>query len=223
MTNTGRQVKRQYTSTLRANQASGTRALVIAAAARLFAQRGYVATSIDDVAAEAGVGRATVFAAVGGKAALLKTAFDVAIVGDDERIALPDRPENRRIIEDPDPRRILEGYAALLTTIGGRLAGINDALHGAAGADPEARALWQKSRDDRHMGARHVVAALQARGPLKPGLNAQSAADLLWLLNDPGLYHQLVNQRRWAPARYRAWLAETMLAQLLPAPAGAAG
>lgn len=216
MTNRGAEVKRSYSSALRAGQARTTRALVIAAAAKLFAEKGYAATSIDEIAAEAGVGRATVFAAVGGKPALLKTAFDVAIVGDDEPVALPDRPENRRIIEDPDPRRVLQGYARLLTEMGGRLAGINEALHGAAGADPDARAMWQKFRDDRHMGARHVVTALQAKGPLKRGLDARGAADILWLLNDPALYHQLVDLRGWPTTRFRTWLSETMEAQLLP-------
>lgn len=216
MANQRREVKRSYSSALRAGQARSTRSLVVAAATRLFAEKGYVATSIDEIAAEAGVGRATVFAAVGGKSALLKTAFDVAIVGDDEPVALPDRPENRRIIEDPDPRRILQGYARLLTDMGGRIGGINEALHGAAGADADARALWQKFRDDRHMGARHVVTALQAKGPLKAGLDARAAADILWLLNDPAQYHRLVDQRGWSARRYSAWLAETMEAQLLP-------
>ena len=190
--------------------------MVIEAAARLFATRGYAATSIEEIAAEAGVGRATVFTSVGGKLALLKAAYDVAIVGDDQPVALPDRPDNRRIIENPDPHKVLDGYAGLLTEMHGRLAGINEALHGAAGADPEARALWQKVRDDRHMGARHVVAALQAKGPLIDGLEAGTAADILWVHTDPGMYHQLVVQRGWSPARYREWLAASMRAQLLP-------
>ena len=215
MANARKEVKRTYASPLRAGQASGTRLIVIEAAARLFADRGYAVTSIEEIAAEAGVGRATVFTSVGGKLALLKAAYDVAIVGDDRPVALPDRPDNRRIIENPDPRKVLDGYAGLLTEMHGRLAGINEALHGAAGADPEARALWQKVRDDRHMGARHLVAALQEKGPLIDGLEAGTAADILWVHSDPGMYHQLVVQRGWSPARYRDWLARSMQAQLL--------
>ena len=211
-----RKVKRTYASPLRSRQARLTRLGVIRAAAALFAEQGYAATSIEEIAAAAGVGRATVFTSVGGKLALLKAAYDVAIVGDDEPVALPDRPQNRKIIEDPDPRKILEGYAGLLTEMHGRLAGINEALHGAAGADLQARALWQKARDDRHMGARHVVAALEARGPLREGMDAAAAADVLWLHNDPSLYLQLVVHRSWTIERYRDWLAVTLKLQLLP-------
>src|SRR5207237_8937675 len=120
-------VKRPYQSTLRGTQAESTRTAVIAAAARLYAEEGYAATSIEDIAAAAGVSRATVFTSVGGKATLLKTALDVAIVGDDEPIALPDRPRSKAIRAEPDPRRYLALYAELLTEIDGRLAGIHHA------------------------------------------------------------------------------------------------
>ena len=216
MTKSGGSVKRVYSSGLRESQAKATRLLVIQAAARLFAKRGYAATSIDDIAATAGVGRATVFTSVGGKGALMKAAHDVAIVGDDEPVSLPDRPQNRRIIENPDPREVLDGYAGLLTQMHARLSGINEALRGAAGADDEMRALWQKHQDDRHMGARHVVEALQRKGGLRDGLEPAAAADITWVHSDPGLYHQLVVQRGWSPGRYRDWLAATMKEQLLP-------
>src|SRR2546426_12500193 len=113
--NTEGDVKRSYQSPLRQAQARTTRKAVIGAAARLFAERGYVATSIDDIAAAAGVSRATVFSSVGGKPVLLKTAFDVAIVGDDEPVSLPDRPRSKAIREEPDQRRYLALYAGLGT------------------------------------------------------------------------------------------------------------
>ena len=116
------EVKRPYQSTLRGAQAQSTREAVIAAAARLFAEKGYAATSIEDIAAAAGVSRATVFTSVGGKAKLLKTALDVAIVGDDEPIALPDRPRSKAIRAEPDPRKYLALYAELVTEMDGRLA-----------------------------------------------------------------------------------------------------
>src|SRR6476620_11263915 len=92
-------VKRAYRSSARAASAGATRVAIIEAAARLFVERGYGAVSIDDVAADADVARATVFNAVGGKAALLRAAYDVAIVGDDEPVPLPDRPSARPVRE----------------------------------------------------------------------------------------------------------------------------
>jgi AcrR family transcriptional regulator len=54
-------VKRQYQSPLREGHATTTRTTVIDAAGQLFAERGYAATSIEEIARAAGVSRATVF------------------------------------------------------------------------------------------------------------------------------------------------------------------
>jgi AcrR family transcriptional regulator len=214
--NTGRDVKRQYQSALRGAQAQSTRQVIIAAATRLFVQQGYAATSIEQVAAAAGVSRATVFTSVGGKATLLKSALDVAIVGDDEPIALPQRPRSVAIRAEPDPRRYLTLYAGLVTEMGGRLAAIYEAVRGAAGADPDARALWESHLEQRRKGAANVVGDVLRKGRLRQGLDEAVAADVVWVLNDPGLYHSLVNRRRWTPDRYHAWLAAAMIGQLLP-------
>ena len=84
---------RTYSSTLRADQARQTRRRIVDAAAELFAEYGYAGTTIDAVATAAGVSRKTVFDSVGGKAQLMKLAYDFAIVGDDEPVPLADRPE----------------------------------------------------------------------------------------------------------------------------------
>src|SRR5690349_1194060 len=147
------EVKRPYQSSLRSAQAQSTREAVIAAAGRLFVERGYAATSIEEIAAAAGVSRATVFTSVGGKASLLKTALDVAIVGDDEPIPLPERPRSKAIRAEPDPRRYLALYAELVTEMDGRLAGIHEAVRGAAGVDPDARALWESHLAQHRQGA----------------------------------------------------------------------
>jgi AcrR family transcriptional regulator len=208
-------VKEGYRSPLREAHARSTRQAVIDAAARLFAERGYVATSIEEIAAAAGVSRATVFNAVGGKAVLLKTAFDVAIVGDDEPVALPDRPRSRTIRAQPDARKYLALYAELVTDLAGRLAPISEAVRSAAGADPDARRLWNDHQAQRRKGALHVVDDVLRKGELRNGLSKADAADIVWVLNDPSLYHQLVLTCGWQPARFSAWLTATMQHQLL--------
>jgi hypothetical protein len=57
---------------------------------------------------------------------------------------------------------------------------------------------------------------LEKGGRLRRGINRDAAADIVWLLNEPGLYHLLVHRRGWTPVHYRGWLAETMIRQLLP-------
>src|SRR5256714_14021391 len=203
----GAEVKRSYQSTLRGAQAQSTREAVIAAAARLFVEQGYAATSIEEIAAAAGVSRATVFASVGGKAKLLKTALDVAIVGDDEPVALPERPRSRAIRAEPDPRKYLALYAELLTEMDGRMAGIHEAVRGAAGVDRDARALWESHLAQHRQGAANVIGDLMRKGGLRPGLDPASAADIVWLLG-PGTYYLLVHWRGWAPQCFQTWLKE---------------
>jgi AcrR family transcriptional regulator len=213
----GGAVKRVYQSTLRQRQARSTRRAIIAAASRLFAEHGYGATSVDQIAQAADVSRATVFASVGGKPAMLKAAYDVAIVGDDEPVPLPARPRSRLIQAEPDVHRFLVLYAALVADIDRRVAGIYEAVRGAASADPAVASLWATIQRERRIGAGNVVDQVRSKAPLRADLDLVAAADIVWVLIDPWLYHQLVDQRGWPHERFEGWLAETLQAQLLPA------
>jgi AcrR family transcriptional regulator len=209
-------VKRSYASPLRKAQAAATRRAIIDAAAASFVERGYVATSIETIAEAAGVSRATVFTSVGGKKALLKKAYDVALVGDDEPIPFPLRPASRAVRAEPDPRRFLVGYVGLVVDINTRLAPIYEAVRGAASADPEVRDVFEAIGAERRIGAGNVIRDLVAKGgSLREGLDEEAAADILWVLIDAGLFHLLVHRRRWSRKRFQAWLAETMQQQLL--------
>jgi AcrR family transcriptional regulator len=209
-------VKRVYSSELRAAQARATRRVIVNAAARLFVQQGFGQTTVDAIAGEAGVSRKTVFAAVGGKVELLKLALDWAIAGDDEPIAVEDRAEVGRLKQERDPDALLRGYAHMVTTMGSHVAGLSMALIVAAGIDSEARKLWETWQSQRHYGARAVVRALAALGGLRDGVEPAEAADLLWVHNDPALYHRLVIERRWAKKRFEDWLYQTLRQQLRP-------
>ena len=210
---------RSYRSVGRDQQARATRRAVVAAATCLFVEHGYGVTTIDAIAAKAKVSRATVFASVGGKADILKAAYDVALVGDDEPVALPDRPESRAVIAAADPARMLSGYAAISTAVSGRVAPMYEAVRGAAGTDPRGRAIWDKVRAERRTGARNVVRLVEERAALRDGLDADMAADIVFVLNDPGLFHVLVRDRAWKVEAFEAWLAETLRQQLLAPPA----
>jgi AcrR family transcriptional regulator len=196
-------------------QAQSTRLAIIEAGARLFISQGYGATSMDEIAAAAGVSRATLFTALGSKAAILKAAYDTAVVGDDEPVALPDRPWALVVRNEPDPVRMITGYAAMITHVSGRVAAIYDAMRGAAAADPEIRALWNAIRDERRGGAGTFAGFVRARGALSPHLSLKEAGDIVSLLIDPGLYYRLVYEQEWKPERFERWLGGTMTTQLL--------
>ena len=212
------QVKRSYQSPLREGQARSTRTAIIEAAWQLFGEHGYAATSIEEIAAAAGVSRATVFTAVGGKPVLLKSALDVAIVGDDEPASLPERPSSRAVRAEADPGIYLDRYAELVTEMGGRVAPIAEAVRGAAGADSDASELWETHLAQRRVGAANVVSDLRSKGAqLRPELDDAAAADVVWVLNDPGLYHHLVLRRGWPQEQFQRWLSKALRSQLLEA------
>lgn len=208
-------VKRGYRSELRANQARETRRSIVAAATRLFVEDGYGATTIDAVADAAGVSRKTVFTAVGGKLDLLRLALDWAVAGDDEAVALSDRAVIRRLMDERDPRGVLEGFAGLLVEIDARVGPLYGAVEVAAGMDPAARDLVEESQRRRLDDARKVVRRLRDLNALTTGITYQEAVDLVWLATDPALFDRLVLARRWATRRFEEWLADMLCRQLL--------
>ena len=201
------QPARRYTSEIRDEQARRTRRAIVAAAHDLFLARGYAATTVDAIAQAAHVSRRTVFNSAGGKAALLKLAWDWAIVGDDEPIPLADRPAVKAIQAEPDPHKALALWAQMVVEIAARAAPIAEVLTAAADADR-----------DRTFGATAFTRYLASRDGLAPGITRQYAADLCWALMDPHLYRLLVTQRGWTAADFTQWLSSSLAATLLRTP-----
>ncbi|MCU1658516.1 MAG: putative TetR family transcriptional regulator [Pseudonocardiales bacterium] len=211
---------RPYSSPLRDEQAARTRRAVLAAARELFLAQGYGATTLDQVASLAGVSKPTVFAAVGNKQTLLAAVRDVALAGDDEPVSVEERPAVQLIRAEPDPYRVVELLARHVTAVGRRYALLDDVVHGAAASgEPGLRELWETSEKQRLVAARRTVADLGRKGSLRDGLDPHSAADELWLLMAPSLYHRLVHVRKWSTRRFESWLAERLTRLLPPRPA----
>jgi AcrR family transcriptional regulator len=209
------QQARRYVSEVRDEQARRTRRAVVTAARELFLARGYASTTIDAIAEAAHVSRRTVFNAVGGKVALLKLALDWAIVGDDEPVALADRPAIKAIQAERDPRRALALWVDMVVDIAARVAPIGEVLYVAADGDPEAAELLAKEAQTRMYGATAFVGHLASLGGLAAGVTEQQAADLCWAVNDGHLYSLLVTQRGWTPAALAQWLSDSLTATLL--------
>ncbi len=208
-------VKRAYRSPLRSAQAAATRRSIVGAAADLFVARGFAATSVDAIAASAGVSRKTVFTAVGGKAELLTLALEWAVAGDDAPVPLTERAEMIELLALQDPRAILHHWAHVLTDIDSRVAELFVVLENAASVDDAAQALFDQMADQRRAGARAVVAAVGAAGGLRDQLSRSEAVDLAALFTEPLLYTRLVSHRGWSRRSFEAWLAATLCDQLL--------
>ena len=149
--------RRPYRSTIRRGDAP---ALICAAAYRLFSDKGYLGTSIDEIAAEAGVARPTIFTAVGPKATILRLVVDHALAGDDAPVPIAQRVWWREAIEEPDPVHSIQLAARNMCLINQRSAPVLRALETAASVDPEAGEVWGRFQRQRHDGLNEFAVAL---------------------------------------------------------------
>lgn len=207
--------KRAYSSDLRAEQARRTRRQIVAAAAALFTERGYTATTVDAVAERAGVSRKTVFTAVGGKAVLIKLAYDWAVVGDDEEVPLVERERVMTMRQETDPARLMEAYSRHYAEVVVRVAPLYLALRNAADADAEARALFEEVRAERMRGMGMFAEQLARIGGLRDGLTVRRATDLMFFYIDPSHYELLVLTRGWSVRAFREWFLSSTRLHLL--------
>jgi len=140
--------RRRYSSQLRAEQASRTRAQVLAAATACFEESGWSGTTVAAIAKRAGVAVETVYSGFGSKKELLRQVIDVAVVGDTEPVPLVEREVFARLGEGTPEGRIDAGIE-MLTDIHERIAKLWRTVNEAAASDPEIddwRLRWEDGR-----------------------------------------------------------------------------
>lgn len=212
--------RRAYRSRVRADQAAATRDRVARSAVDLFVEQGYAATTVAGIATRAEVSAQTVYNAFGTKAALLKAAYDAALVGDGEPVPLAQRPEVVALYAEPDPVRFVRGYAGLgrrvLDQVGPLLLLISS---GAAVGEADLVELQRTTNAERLVGTGMVADRVADLGALAPGLTPEGARDRLWTLNSVEVWHLLTGMRGWSGDAYEEWIGEAMCAAVLAAPA----
>ena len=207
---------RRYSSAVRTEQADATRRRVVRAASVLFRDAGYGATSVAAVARAAGVSGQTVYNVFGSKAALLKAAYDVAVVGDDDPRPLAERPDVKALYVEPDAAAFLRGYASLGRQVAERVGPLALQISaGAAAGDPDLVALRDTTDAERLVGTGMVAARVADLGRLAPGLGVEAARDAIWTLNSIEVWHLLTGLRGWSGDRYAAWVGDQMVAAVI--------
>jgi AcrR family transcriptional regulator len=197
-------VKRPYNAPIRQQQATATKRRIALAAAAEFAQHGWAGATVAAIAARAKVTPQAVHLTVGGKAALLVRAVEVAVAGDADDVLLADRPAFSDVYADGrSARRRLAALAAVSADLYQRAARLFLVLHEAARHDPVAAELARDASARRLADHRRLATLL-----LGAGSEEQVAAltDAIWVLAGPGVYVDLVHQRQWPVGTYTAWL-----------------
>ncbi len=199
------------------------RAAVVEAARALFLERGYAGTTIETISDLSDVPPATVYRLFSSKPGILKALLDVSIAGDDQAVALQDRPHVRALLADRDPRNQLSGFAGITRGIMSRAEPVHRILVSAAGSDPDAAALLAGQTRQRRQGQARIARSLARAGALRPKLRERDAADIIHALMSPEVYRLLVCDRGWPPERYEQWLKDILIDQLLAPPATGGG
>jgi hypothetical protein len=138
------------------------------------------------------------------------------MAGDDEPVPVAKRSWYQAALEEPDPYESVRLHARTSAGLHRRAGDINEVLRSGAGADAELRDLWETAERQRRTDAATFVDRLLTKSALRPGLDRDSAVDIVWVLTSADAFHRLVRMRRWSYQRYDAWLTRTFLDQLLP-------
>jgi AcrR family transcriptional regulator len=207
--------RRVYDSPRRREQARATRLAILDAACALFTARGYVATTIDAIAASATVSAETVFSTFGSKRSILTELVDLSISGGEGAPPILDQAWVQEMREEADLRRRLKILAANGRSILERRSALDEVVRGAAAAEPEMATLWERGKVQRFAGQRALLQIALGTSGLRDGLDLETAAETVFTIGSPEVYRLLTVDRGWSGSRFEDWYADTLARLLL--------
>lgn len=182
---------------------------MLEAALTAFTSRGFSATTMDAVAAAAGVSVQTVYFTFNTKGELLQAVYQYVVLGPDQTPPhlMPWWPRSE---DGHDIRaavaRLVDGTVELL----GRAAPLVWSVLG----DDGARARYEHNEQLRHLGYAELVAVLAEKHPLRPELTPTQARDILLVLTGPQLFVQFTRELGWRSEELAAWITTALLEQV---------
>jgi AcrR family transcriptional regulator len=148
---------------------------VLDAAERLIREDRFYSATMDELAAAAGVSRATVFNRFGSKLGVLQALFTRANEG-------PEMEAIREAREIEDPVASLEALIEAGCAIWESQGFVHEQLQAIAVLEPAASALVERQREDQRADLQGLARRLAGAGRLRPGLSQSRAAATLHML-----------------------------------------
>ncbi|MFC4010177.1 TetR/AcrR family transcriptional regulator [Nonomuraea purpurea] len=201
--------RRRYDSLRRTTQALETRAEIARAARRLFVERGWAATTVRDVAREAGVSVPTVYSVYGNKTGLTRALADAADLSADPAQQLAELES-----AEADPGRQLAAMAGFDRRLYERAGDVITLLREAARSEPELASVYREGRR-RADETRVAVFSSWPDGTLRPGLDVPGAVDVYAGLCSIDVYTTFTAERGWPPERVEQWWSQALARELL--------
>jgi AcrR family transcriptional regulator len=193
----------------RAEYAAATRRAILDAARDLFIAQGYARTTIEDIAANARVAPATVYAVGGGKKGLLNSTVEEATTaaGVQEAYAM--------IVAHPDADRLLEWIVHETRTRFETWSDLMRVVTDAAPNEPAAAAALDRARSSLRGALARTAARLDALGRLRADVDVDHATDVLWFHLGNSAYFTLTLDNGWSLDRAEGWLLDSLRRALL--------
>jgi AcrR family transcriptional regulator len=195
-----RATRRPYHSAQRQKQAESTRTAIVAAARRLFFTTGYQATTIEAIAAEAGVSTPTVYAVFGSKRGLLVAISDSM----DARAGFV--TVEKALAASTDPLEQITLIAAAQVAFFERNADVLEPLREAGRIDEDVAILWTEDHARHRAGYSRLARTWAEWGRLRAGVDEKTAADTMSAIAWIDVYWYFVGRCGWTPDQFRRWL-----------------
>jgi AcrR family transcriptional regulator len=192
-----------------AAKARATRHKIIEAARVCFLRDGYGSTTIKAIAAVAGVAPQTIYFVFHNKVSILNEVLDLTIAGDEEPIAVKDRPwvdELRRAKQAGQAAALLAVEAGAIVA---RTAPLFRVIRGAS-AEPEVDALLEENKRQRSETLDLVAQIVSDAGLVATDEHQRYFADVLYTVMSEECYSLLVEERGWTPSRWKQWLEQVL-------------
>lgn len=193
---------------VRTARAAATRARIVAAAAPLFVERGYLDTTMAALAGAAGVAVQTLYLSFGSKAAVLEAAW--AATGEDQPSGW-----RERLVAAPDGSAALAGHVADVAAVLDRRRPLAAVL-AAAAADPEPAALLAATRAAAWAWHTAAVDELSERPGFTVAVTVARATEIAAALLSQEAYGLLVGAHGWPAADWVGWTSRHLAIDLFP-------
>jgi AcrR family transcriptional regulator len=211
-----KRTKRPYHAPRRAASAAQTREAILAAAKSRFEARGWVATTIAAIAADASVSPKTIEAAFGTKAALLAAVVDYAIRGDVDPTPMLARQAVQAERDAPDAATMLELHAGRSAAIASRSAHLAWVIETAATGDKRVADLWARMTHNLRFGVSTAAETLLQKPGVRADLTRQDAEDVLLIAMHWSTYRTLTGMGELRPEAIERWIRRYYERMLLP-------
>jgi len=201
--------RRKYDNRRRHADAEARQRRIVDAAAALFIEQGFGATSIDQIADTADLSPQSIYATYGSKAGVLARAIDVALVGDHDGIPVVDRAPGLADISAAVCAARFAAYAKFIRILNEGVAPLIRVMEQAASSDPALSELRSGLRVTQQADCRHWIDQLGSKA-LRPGLSAAHAVDVMSMVDSPYVYSLLTVDGSLTPDDYERWLAHAL-------------